>query len=102
VPGPLALGVLILASFRLWRLLGYDELTEGLRSRLTGSWHDGEEWQFDRPLLAQFVTCPWCLGAWVSLLVYGGWLLWPTASLYVLVPLAISAAVGLIAKLDAP
>lgn len=47
-----------LAAFRVTRLIVADKLTEGLRDRLNpeGGW-------------AYFVTCYWCAGAWVSVLV---------------------------------
>lgn len=54
-----------------------------------------------RPLLAEWLVCPWCSGLWVSVAVYGAWLLWPHGSLYVAVPLAISAAVGLLGHITA-
>lgn len=51
-----------------------------------------------RPLLGELVECPFCLGWWIALALYAGWLVAPTAALVVSVPLALSAAVGLLAK----
>lgn len=56
---------------------------------------------YDRPTLAHLVHCPFCLGWWVSLATYLAWLAWDPV-LYGLAPLALSGAVGLLAKnLDA-
>lgn len=56
---------------------------------------------YSRPTLAHLVHCPFCLGWWVSLATWLVWLAWEPV-LYGLVPLAISGAVGLLAKnLDA-
>ena len=53
---------------------------------------------FRRPLLAEFLACPYCLGAWASLIVYLCWISAPRFTLYATVPFALSATVGLIAK----
>lgn len=98
-PSPLALVVLILAAFRLWRLLAEDDLPPLARARdwLTGAQREDGEWSFRRPTLAHFLACPYCLGAWVSLAVYAAWLSAPVPTLYAMTPFAISGAVGLIA-----
>lgn len=41
------------ASYRVWRLVGEDNITEPLRERLSGVWLD-------------LVSCPWCLGSWLA------------------------------------
>jgi Protein of unknown function (DUF1360) len=50
-----------------------------------------------------FLMCPWCAGFWITLLIWGSWLLtedWATA---LAVPWAISAVVGLVrTNLDPP
>lgn len=61
--------------------------------------------RLDRPPFSRFrwdvakmIRCPWCVGWWLSV---AAWLLvatWPRATLFGAIPLAISAAVGLIAK----
>jgi hypothetical protein len=53
---------------------------------------------YDRPTLAHLIHCPFCLGWWVSLACWGAWELDHRWSLVVLAPLAISGAVGLLAK----
>ena len=70
-----------LASYRLWRLVGEDSITEGLRDRLP-AW------------LYEMVTCAWCLGSWVAFGVT--WLTDATIGLQapVLVGLAAAVVVG--------
>lgn len=46
--------VIGVASYRLWRLLGEDKITEGIRERLSSG-------------IFGFVTCPWCFGSWVAI-----------------------------------
>lgn len=41
------------AAYRLWRLIGQDQITERLREGLDG-------WALD------LITCPWCLGTWIA------------------------------------
>lgn len=118
VPSPWIGLVLALAAYRAVRLLGWDDLPPIARAR---SWALGErqtstsvsssarmgltdeepEWQqtvFDRPLLAHFIHCPFCLGAHVATSVYLLWFWFPTETMYGAVPFALSAAVGLISK----
>jgi hypothetical protein len=78
--------VLGLAVYRAWRLVGQDEITAPFRDRLHG-------WAYT------LVTCPWCLGLHVSVVVSLAWLLWPGWMIYVLYPLAVSTIVGALAHL---
>lgn len=77
--------VIGVASYRIWRLLGEDSITEPLRQGLP-------EW----PL--ELVTCPWCLGSWVA---FG--MTWATDAAVglpapVLVGLGAAVVVGLIGE----
>jgi hypothetical protein len=94
IPSPWVAVVLTLGTFRLLRLLGWDEFPPVLKAR---------EWLLHgRPLLGDLWGCPFCLGWWLSLAVYLLWLWQPTGTLYGAAPFALSGAVGLIAKnLDA-
>lgn len=103
-PTAVELVVLALGAFRLTRLLGWDTMPLLMRARVwvTGrELIDGEvvvrnpdrdEWIDD------LVSCPWCLGWWVCLATAGAWWVWPTATIAVALPLALSAAVGLVAR----
>lgn len=108
--------VLALAAFRLTRLLGWDDLPPiarlraravGLKVVMHGSSNavgglTNEEPDvvvtYRRPLLHHFLSCPFCQGFWVSVVVYAAWRFEPTGTLYAAAPLALSAAVGLVAK----
>lgn len=110
IPSPWVGVVLALAAFRLTRLVGWDELPPVVAAR---KWVLGESvrafsrpahqpdeyvYAYRRPLLAALVHCPFCLGFWISLATYVAWALEARWTLCVCVPLALSAAVGLIAK----
>ncbi len=101
-PSPLILLVLALAVLRTWRLLSVDTLPflVAFRTWLVGSHlHTSGIVTFDRPLLREWLECPWCSGLWVSAAWYAAWLEWPSATLYAAVPLAVSAVVGIAASL---
>lgn len=133
IPDSWPLVILVLATFRVARLIGWDDITIRLRGWATGiPDEDHEVWvkileghaergvdpwrhglagvetpsgRLDRPPFSRFrwdfakmIRCPWCLGWWLSV---AAWLLfasWPRATLFGALPLALSAAVGLIAK----
>lgn len=99
-PSWIELAILVLGAYRLTRLLGWDDFPPiaDLRDRVTGLALDGEEVYFRRPLLEEFISCPFCLGFWVSLAVYIAWLSAERPTLYAVTPFAISGAVGLLAK----
>jgi hypothetical protein len=116
--------VLTLAAYRLTRLAGWDEFPLAAKTR---AWVTGLRWvpdeadqeivlpgkspgsevptvrpAYDRPIIAHLVSCPFCIGAWISFAVYGAWLGGGRITLIALTPFAISGAVGLLAKnLDA-
>lgn len=70
--------LLCLAAYRLWRLLAEDDILDRPRRwlmRLPQDWDDGDAIPREyRNEWALFLTCPWCAGAWVSLLTYIGWM----------------------------
>lgn len=80
--------LLALAAYRVWRLVAVDDLLEPWRGRV-----------LDRTptKLDDFVNCPWCLGAWLSVAWWGVWEAWPHATLVAASPWAIAAAVAIIA-----
>ncbi|HXJ29868.1 MAG TPA: DUF1360 domain-containing protein [Gemmatimonadales bacterium] len=104
VPAPWEFVLLALAAMRLTRLIGWDSITDGLRSRITGHHHGGSKTgrragsRRDKPEWMLFLTCPWCLGFWISAAVWAAWLGWPNATLIACTPFAISAVVGLVVK----
>lgn len=91
-----------LGVYRLWRLIGVDTITQPFRDWVTRvSEYKGEhDMGGYREKLDELITCPWCLGFWITLAVWGLWLLFPTATLVAMTPFAVSAVVGILAKLD--
>lgn len=84
--------LLALATFRLWLVLAEDSILDGPRSKLSEG-------------VRSFVTCPWCLGAWLSLLTYLGWIAfgpgtwnWDDWYLGLVNVFALSAGVGLLGQ----
>lgn len=107
IPDPWVALVLALGAFRVARLIGWDDLPPiaKLRARLTGevirympTASTEPVYAWGRPLLAHFLACPYCQGFWVSVAVYGSWLVSERVTLYALAPFALSAAVGIIAR----
>lgn len=120
--------LLSLAAYRLTRLIGWDDLTVTPRRLLTGVSDTDHEaiaeyvdelerggsdpWAGSpesvppisrrRFYLSKMIRCPWCLGWWVSLTITVVWWIVEDGMLVSvpLIALAVSAAVGLIAKLD--
>lgn len=95
--------LLSLAAYRLWRLLAEDTILDGPRLRVYRAvgWNpesDDEPPPTYRAKLAIFISCPWCAGFWISLAAWGAWSWEPHWTLVACAPLAVSAAVGLVAK----
>lgn len=115
IPEPYQFVLLALIAYRVWRLVAEDDILEKPRRwlvRLPQNWQEGDSFPRKyREELALFINCPWCAGAWISLLVYIFWVgtigEWPDTLGDVVVGLgvwfALSASVGLIrSKLDPP
>lgn len=107
VPSALVCVVLVLGVYRLTRLIGWDEFPPIARVR--DRWLDKRitrqltnenlpAFTFGRPVLAAMVQCPYCLGFWVGLVVWGMWLVIPTVVLVIVAPFALNGAVGIVAR----
>lgn len=115
IPEPYQFVLLVLIAYRAWRLLAEDDILERPRRwlvRLPYTWKEGQSIpSVYREKWAGFITCAWCLGAWVTLAVYVAWVATlgdgPHSPQDFVVGagiwFAISALVGLIrSKLDPP
>ena len=115
IPEPYVFILLALIAYRVWRLIAEDDILERPRRwivRLPRTWEEGNRLPDSyREKLALFIICPWCAGAWVSLLIYTIWMAtlgrWPEdvedAVVGAGVWFALSASVGLIrSTLDPP
>jgi len=105
VPSPWTALLLIAAAYRIWRLLSEDVILDWPRRkvvRLPYRWEEGEVIPPNyRAGLAEFISCPWCLGFHVCWILWLCWVLWPTETTFLSTPLAFSAAVGIVrVKLD--
>jgi uncharacterized protein DUF1360 len=109
IPSPWVGLVLALGTFRVVRLIGWDdwpyakrlrEWAGGRNERNQGEalFADDPRGTYRRPVVAKFLSCPWCVGFWVGCGVYVAWLEEPKWTLYVLAAFALNAAVGLIAR----
>lgn len=79
--------LLVGASYRIYRFIGRDDITEGSRLRLP-------DW-IRNPL-----SCGWCWGFWSSLIVVGVYWAIYGLPLPILWILAVSTAVGFLSELD--
>lgn len=108
VPQPWEFALLALGAFRLSRLVGWDSITEKLRTRVTGyrdedapelsNEADARRFPAWRVYVSTLIRCPWCQGFYVSVTVWAAWVGAARWTLAVCAPLAVSATVGLIAK----
>jgi hypothetical protein len=92
--------ILALAAYRLTRLAGWDTfpLAQAARRVFVGVADIGDPQKPKRLWAYDLIICPFCLGWWISLLVYSAWLTAPTVTMYGSLPLALSAVVGLVSK----
>lgn len=101
IPDWYQLILLVLASFRIWRLLAEDTILDKPRNKLLrlGKWKaEGDPVPLKyRKEWGVFLQCPWCLGFWVTLAWWGGFQVSPHWAIVAAVPWAISAVVGAIA-----
>jgi hypothetical protein len=81
--------VIGLASYRLWRLVAEDAITEGLRERLLEQTPERTR---------ELIECPWCLGSWLAFAVTLAVDLVIGIPAPVLVGLAAAAVVGWVAE----
>lgn len=90
--------LLTLAAWRLFHLIAFDDILDRPRryiTRLVPGWKregdaTGEQY---RAGLACFIVCPFCAGFYLSVLVWVAWLVFPTETVWLAVPLAINAGV---------
>lgn len=97
VPGWWETLLLVAATYRVWRLVSHDMVTDPVRAwvfppRKKAGGDTVHRWQYG----LEFLQCPWCAGFWLSLLAWGAWQLWPHGTLVAAAPLAVSMLVGII------
>ena len=88
--------VLILAAWRLTSLLSSEAGPFAILDRLrhaAGVRYDSGGIPFGLNELARGLVCPWCLSVWVGGIFGLAWLLWPSVTVFVALPLAVSGGV---------
>ena len=103
VPSWYGVILLSLAAWRLWHLLAEDDILDRPRryvTRLDEKWEkEGDPVPKEyRVGFANWLTCPYCFGAWVALAWWGAWLIWPHETLIAATPFVLSAGVAGAAK----
>jgi hypothetical protein len=93
IPAWLPAVILALAVFRIYRLIADDDILDGPRDRLLDRLAEERLEKLDK-----LITCPWCLGFWLSVLAWLAWLVTPDWTVGLAFPWALSAGVALIAK----
>jgi hypothetical protein len=96
VPNWYELILLALAAWRLFHLAAFDDILDRPRrhvTRLNRTWkQEGDATGLMyREKLANFLTCGFCMGFWLSVAVWVAWLVFPTETVWVAVPLALNA-----------
>ncbi len=99
--------ILSLASFRLTRLIVFDKITEFLRAPFFEEeievGPDGEEEIYYVPkkglitnFLGELLSCYWCTGIWVTLILCLFYLMWPVLATPFILVLAVAGCAALI------
>lgn len=99
--------LLVLASFRLTRLIVYDSITEFLRS----PFHQAVEDQLPdgttetyviikgrgiRYWIGELLSCHWCTGIWSTVFIYVSFILWPVIVSPIVTILAIAGSASIL------
>jgi hypothetical protein len=86
--------IIALAAFRLTRFVTTDTIFESIREKIWKKYPPSTK-------LGYLITCNWCSGFWISIILVIGLILLPVATYVVSLVLSISTIVGLVAnKLD--
>lgn len=103
VPDWYELLLLSFAAWRVFRLVSEDTILDRARGKLLClpvDWEEGDDIpDCFRVRLAEFITCRYCLGFWISVGFWVAWLVFPAETIFVSVPLAVSTLVVFVAKL---
>jgi hypothetical protein len=81
--------ILALAAYRLTHLVTTDAIADGFRTKVWSKYPPTTR-------IGYLITCNWCTGFWVSLLLVLGFLLLPQVTLVVSLVMALSGVVGLL------
>lgn len=88
---PVALIVLVLAVYRITRLIVTDHIFDNPRNKLF------DKFPPDRSMFGYLFTCNWCMSIWVASLLTVPYTIIPAATLVFSFPFALSAVAAIIA-----
>ncbi|MFZ3589275.1 DUF1360 domain-containing protein [Bacillus sp. DJP31] len=99
--------LLSLASFRLTRLIVFDNITTFLRKpfheEITETQEDGSSSTYIvikgkgiQKWFGELLNCYWCTGIWCAAFLYVAWFLWPTGTEPLIMILAIAGCAAII------
>ena len=89
--------LLALAIFRITRLIAYDTITEGLRSRFFEEMEeDSETYLIPTGFVGKLISCHWCVGFWVSVIVYLGYVLIPIIANHIIIIFALAGLASIL------
>jgi hypothetical protein len=86
--------VLALAIFRVIRFVIKDYLFDSFRQKV---W---DRFPPESTKTGYFLTCPWCVGFWVSLAFYSCYTIVPLQTMWIAVLFALSTLAGWLSALD--
>jgi hypothetical protein len=81
--------ILALGAYRITHLITTDAIADGFRNWVWSKYDPSTK-------IGYLITCNWCTGFWVSLVLVAGFLILPQFTFVVSLVMAISALVGLI------
>ena len=82
-----------LASWRIFHLISRDDILNRPRNWLVGLKPGATSRNGGKQKLMDFIECPFCMGFWVALAMWGAWQLWPHGTLVFATPWVLSAVV---------
>lgn len=96
VPSPFEFVLLAFASFRLTHFVVFDRLGHIVRSPLVDA-HDHPNLKGFWGYIGEGITCYWCAGMWMSILLYLAWIFIPRL---IMPPVVILAVAGVQAAIE--
>jgi hypothetical protein len=99
--------ILVLASYRLTRLIVFDQITSFIRRPFFNERFQENEngiivavieekgGRF-RAFMRDLLSCYWCVGIWISIVITAAYFLFPVISFPVMLVLALAGAAGII------
>lgn len=97
VPDPYGLVLAALAVFRAYRFIAEDKVIERPRTWLLDRIDDHDSATAVK--VSEFITCPWCVGFYLTLIAWAIWLLDDELAYFLAAPLAVMTLVGALASL---